>query len=115
MGASGWEFWIDVGGTFTDCLAKAPDGSIRRHKLLSSGAIKGRVGSGSARQTIVDAHRKRDPPGFWTGWRLLIAADDSELESALVTGFDAATRQLHVTGLSQAPIDNASYELRSDL
>src|SRR3954454_24197791 len=98
MGASGWEFWIDVGGTFTDCLAKAPDGSIRRHKLLSSGAIKGRVGSGSSGQTIVDAHRKCDPPGFWTGWRLLISGNDGELELALVTGFDVATGQLQVTG-----------------
>jgi 5-oxoprolinase (ATP-hydrolysing) len=31
----GWEFWIDRGGTFTDFVARAPDGAIRRHKLLS--------------------------------------------------------------------------------
>lgn len=23
-----WEFWVDVGGTFTDCLARCPGGSI---------------------------------------------------------------------------------------
>ena len=34
--ASGWEFWIDRGGTFTDCIARAPDGSLRIAKLLSS-------------------------------------------------------------------------------
>ena len=33
--ASGWQFWIDRGGTFTDVVARAPDGAIRVHKLLS--------------------------------------------------------------------------------
>jgi N-methylhydantoinase A/oxoprolinase/acetone carboxylase beta subunit len=31
----GWQFWIDRGGTFTDIVARAPDGSLRTHKLLS--------------------------------------------------------------------------------
>ena len=31
-----WEFWIDRGGTFTDCIARAPDGRQREVKLLSS-------------------------------------------------------------------------------
>ncbi len=30
-----WEFWIDRGGTFTDVVGHAPDGSIRTLKLLS--------------------------------------------------------------------------------
>jgi 5-oxoprolinase (ATP-hydrolysing) len=33
--SSGWQFWIDRGGTFTDIVAKRPDGSIVTHKLLS--------------------------------------------------------------------------------
>jgi len=32
---SGWQFWIDRGGTFTDIVAKAPDGAVSSHKLLS--------------------------------------------------------------------------------
>jgi 5-oxoprolinase (ATP-hydrolysing) len=32
---SGWQFWIDRGGTFTDIVAKRPDGSLTVHKLLS--------------------------------------------------------------------------------
>ncbi|ENZ82637.1 MULTISPECIES: oxoprolinase family protein [Caulobacter] len=31
----GWEFWIDRGGTFTDIVARRPDGSLVTHKLLS--------------------------------------------------------------------------------
>ncbi|WP_137920457.1 hydantoinase B/oxoprolinase family protein [Hydrogenophaga sp. 2FB] len=30
-----WQFWIDRGGTFTDVVAKRPDGTLVTHKLLS--------------------------------------------------------------------------------
>jgi 5-oxoprolinase (ATP-hydrolysing) len=30
-----WQFWIDRGGTFTDIVAKKPDGTLQTHKLLS--------------------------------------------------------------------------------
>ncbi|WP_026479515.1 hydantoinase B/oxoprolinase family protein [Ahrensia sp. 13_GOM-1096m] len=30
-----WDFWIDRGGTFTDIVARAPDGELKAHKLLS--------------------------------------------------------------------------------
>ena len=32
---AGWQVWIDRGGTFTDLVAKAPDGRLFTHKLLS--------------------------------------------------------------------------------
>jgi 5-oxoprolinase (ATP-hydrolysing) len=31
----GWQFWIDRGGTFTDVVARRPDGALVTHKLLS--------------------------------------------------------------------------------
>jgi 5-oxoprolinase (ATP-hydrolysing) len=31
----GWQFWIDRGGTFTDVVARRPDGALLTHKLLS--------------------------------------------------------------------------------
>ena len=30
-----WQFWIDRGGTFTDIVARCPEGQLRVHKLLS--------------------------------------------------------------------------------
>ncbi|MBL26148.1 MAG: 5-oxoprolinase, partial [Rhodospirillaceae bacterium] len=33
--AGPWQFWIDRGGTFTDVVARRPDGSMVSHKLLS--------------------------------------------------------------------------------
>src|SRR5690349_10029296 len=34
----GWQFWIDRGGTFTDVVARRPDGALVTHKLLSDNA-----------------------------------------------------------------------------
>ncbi|MGB1154158.1 MAG: hydantoinase/oxoprolinase N-terminal domain-containing protein, partial [Paracoccaceae bacterium] len=33
--ADKWQFWVDRGGTFTDIVARKPDGSLKTHKLLS--------------------------------------------------------------------------------
>ncbi|MGH0030589.1 MAG: hydantoinase B/oxoprolinase family protein [Myxococcota bacterium] len=35
---TGWEFWIDRGGTFTDCLGVSPAGVLHTAKVLSSEA-----------------------------------------------------------------------------
>jgi 5-oxoprolinase (ATP-hydrolysing) len=35
MSEKAWEFWIDRGGTFTDVVARRPDGTLISHKLLS--------------------------------------------------------------------------------
>ena len=33
--SSGWQFWVDRGGTFTDIVARDPQGKLSTHKLLS--------------------------------------------------------------------------------
>jgi 5-oxoprolinase (ATP-hydrolysing) len=35
MSSNRWDFWIDRGGTFTDVVARAPDGTLHARKLLS--------------------------------------------------------------------------------
>ena len=35
MSSGEWQFWIDRGGTFTDIVARRPDGGVLTHKLLS--------------------------------------------------------------------------------
>ena len=41
-GPGGWRFWIDRGGTFTDLVGQAPDGSLVVRKVLSErGAFSG--------------------------------------------------------------------------
>ena len=43
-----WEFWIDRGGTFTDIVARRPDGRLVARKLLSENprSLPGRRGGG---------------------------------------------------------------------
>ncbi len=36
---AGWQFWIDRGGTFTDIIARQPDGKLRSQKRLSDSPI----------------------------------------------------------------------------
>jgi 5-oxoprolinase (ATP-hydrolysing) len=35
VASAGWRFWIDRGGTFTDIVARTPDGELKTAKLLS--------------------------------------------------------------------------------
>ena len=69
--AGRWEFWIDVGGTFTDLLARAPDGSMLRQKLLSSGVVPGSISS-LGQQGFCDPTAPPVPSQFWQQSRLVI-------------------------------------------
>ena len=40
---SDWQIRVDTGGTFTDCLALDPAGRLHRAKVLSTGALRGRL------------------------------------------------------------------------
>jgi 5-oxoprolinase (ATP-hydrolysing) len=112
MAAARWEFWIDVGGTFTDCLAKLPDGTIRRHKLLSSGVTKGRIGAGTTQHEIFDAARRDDPANFWVGWQLSIVGEvGDEIDRAEVIAYDRTAGRLSLCGLTKPPKNGSSYEL----
>src|SRR5437763_1418911 len=72
-----WQFWIDRGGTFTDVVARRPDGSIATHKLLSDNperyadaAVQG------IRDLLADAYRE---PRRHHGCRRLPVADPAPL------------------------------------
>lgn len=95
MTAVPWEFWIDVGGTFTDCFGRRPDGTLVRHKLLSSGVTKGALGAGSDDSCVVDPARSVDPPDFWRGYTLRLLDDTGRTTAQRrVTAFDPATSKL---------------------
>ena len=38
-----WQIWIDTGGTFTDGLARDPNGVLHRAKVLSSSQLRGQL------------------------------------------------------------------------
>ncbi len=109
------EFWINVGGTFTDCIACLDDGRAVRHKVLSSGVTKGRAAYGSDRGRIVDPARRADPPGFWQGYLLRVLNQNGQtLGESRVARFDAATGTLVLsTPLPSDRMEGVSYELTS--
>ncbi|EAQ78958.1 hydantoinase B/oxoprolinase family protein [Blastopirellula marina] len=89
------EFWIDVGGTFTDCLMRSSDGDTRRIKVLSSGKLQGTVGDGSGAGAIVDNTRRSDPPDVWRGYRLSLLSEEGEaIAQRNVVRFDAELGEL---------------------
>ena len=64
------QFWIDVGGTFTDCLHRESDGipsSVL--KVLSSGVIKGTNQVSFSNGTIKDEHLAHPTSDFWVGFQ----------------------------------------------
>src|SRR6266568_5370885 len=61
----GWQFWIDRGGTFTDIVARAPDGSLSTHKLLSQNPGRYRDAAVAGIKTVLSIPLEaRIPPGM---------------------------------------------------
>ncbi|MDP7301543.1 MAG: hydantoinase/oxoprolinase N-terminal domain-containing protein, partial [Pirellulaceae bacterium] len=120
----GWQFWIDVGGTFTDCIAQAPnDGApdeealrrrLRRLKLLSSAVTKLTAGDGSTRYRVMTD--RREPNDFWRGYRLrhLDADGRTQAEVVVATSFRDEGHLELVTPLDRAPAFGDLFELITD-
>jgi 5-oxoprolinase (ATP-hydrolysing) len=51
---SKWQFWIDRGGTFTDIVARAPDGEVQTRKLLSDAPSRYRDAAIAGIREILD-------------------------------------------------------------
>jgi len=59
---TGWEFWIDRGGTFTDIVARAPDGALTVRKLLSENPGRYRdAATAGIRRILADAGQPDAP------------------------------------------------------
>ncbi|MFO0943064.1 MAG: hydantoinase B/oxoprolinase family protein [Pirellulales bacterium] len=78
------EAWIDVGGTFTDCLVRTVEGKILRTKTLSSSRVPvsmvTETGNDQPLKSLRFAELKNDCPQFWC---------EAELR-----GFDSAGQQI---------------------
>ena len=87
-----WEFWIDIGGTFTDCIARSPDDRLTTKKVLSSGVTKGRVEERLTDNQQIRTSRIDDPPDIWVGYEIrFLDAKGSVLSTTTVNGFDHRT------------------------
>ncbi|MBD3675045.1 MAG: hydantoinase B/oxoprolinase family protein [Planctomycetaceae bacterium] len=108
-----WEFWIDVGGTFTDCIARSPNDELLTCKTLSSGATKGELlDLNPERTSFCDPLRLGEPVDFWTGYQLTLSEFPDQ--SWRVTAFDAEAGRIYLD--RSLPPDlppGVPYELRS--
>ncbi len=111
-----WEFWIDVGGTFTDCIARAPDDQLHTFKTLSSGVTKGRVGSITS-TGFVDEAARNAPAKFWTGFDCRILDPAGEIvHQARIANFDATRGAFDLgSSLPDSVKAGMTYELQSHL
>ena len=116
-----WQFFIDVGGTFTDVVARRPDGTVITHKLLSSGCVRGvveRYVTGSTVSEggrIVDPRRTSDPPRFWAGYGLrLLEPGGQEVRTSRVSEFGHDRAELTLESRVGPVSPGATYELFSD-
>src|SRR5215475_9829530 len=58
-----WQFWIDRGGTFTDIVARRPDGALVTHKLLSENPGRYRDAALAGIREILSLGRDAAIPG----------------------------------------------------
>ncbi len=110
-----WEFWIDVGGTFTDCLARSPQGDIQHCKVLSSGVIVGKPDGNSSYSNVVDQTMTGYGNDFFTGYKLKLIDNIGRIvDQRLVTGFDPHQGAFFLNHSFQSPPANyAKYQLCS--
>ncbi len=64
-----WRIAADTGGTFTDVIGWADDGTVARVKVLSSGALRLKVKAAYGNCLRLDGRRSL-PDGFFAGYRI---------------------------------------------
>ena len=60
---AGWQFWIDRGGTFTDIVARCPDGTLLTHKLLSENPARYEDAAVAGIRTLLGLRDDQGIPG----------------------------------------------------
>ncbi|HSI83019.1 MAG TPA: hydantoinase B/oxoprolinase family protein [Candidatus Methylacidiphilales bacterium] len=118
-----WRICVDTGGTFTDCVAQSPSGEEVRAKVLSSGALRGRILRILAEDAweISASWQDTAPNDFVAGFeiRLLGNAGSDQPDYSnpvLVKSYDAETRTIRLSSPHShlAPRAGASIELLSN-
>lgn len=107
-----WQFWMDVGGTFTDYIARSPSGKTSRAKVLSTATIKGVAQRQGDR--LVDIVRQ-EPANFWVGYQLFaFTAAGQAVDLGSITASEPSTGAINVSQSIPAELGNTiRYEIQS--
>lgn len=112
MTAGPWRIWADTGGTFTDCLAVDPEGSLHRAKVLSTSALRGRITDRTGASALRLASGWSLPPGFFRGFSFRLLRGEGLTRT--VTGYDPEAAVLQLDGpLEDGDLAGAAFELLS--
>jgi len=96
-----WNIWIDTGGTFTDCIAFDPHHQIRRIKVLSSSALRGRILRTTGKYSLhIESHWNVQKDIF-EGYHFKVLG--KEHETITVESYDSERQQLVLSKLP--PLD----------
>jgi 5-oxoprolinase (ATP-hydrolysing) len=108
-----WEFWIDVGGTFTDCIARSPADQLVECKVLSSGITRRRVAEILGARRFRDELAGRDPAQFWVGYDLRFLDEHGQPGfQCRVTEFDAESGTITTdAAIPSTVVAGSSFEL----
>ena len=109
-----WQFWIDVGGTFTDCIFVKPSGERKVLKWLSSGATKGSVDRIVANNQFIDESRIGDPVQFWRNYKCSISGKSDNFNELNIVDFDHSNGKFTVDREIARVSSLSSYDLWID-
>ncbi len=116
-GRNHWRFWIDTGGTFTDCMAINPEGLFLRTKVLSSSRLRGRIAEVNMDHKLVIETKWNVSKDIFFGYELTILG--SGLPPLIIDHYDPAEsiliiqdqadlgwvgRDFEITGHEEAPV-----------
>ena len=88
-----WQIAVDMGGTFTDCLAKSPDGKQHVFKVLSSAALCGKIEKVLSGSEFIASNEWPVKADIFQNYSLQI--EDSGA-SANVTSWDPKTNRMRL-------------------
>ncbi len=112
------QFWIDIGGTFTDLISCDHTGHIECHKTLSSGKIKGQVHEVTSADLIQDPLRIGDPESVYNGFQFSLIDPTGEIcFRSLVVQSSGKSGTLHLASAIPKELQrqtDLNYELNSD-
>jgi 5-oxoprolinase (ATP-hydrolysing) len=111
-----WRVFIDTGGTFTDCLAVDPAGELHRAKVLSTSALRARLGKSPEGQS--DRVRLEPAPAvptdFFRGFSFHLLDGGPEADAPIVTASEPTSGLLTLDRpFADPPPSGARCELRS--
>jgi 5-oxoprolinase (ATP-hydrolysing) len=87
-------FLIDIGGTFTDCLAKLPGQPWHQQKFLSTSTLQGRLKTQQASDSLCLPPNLHPRANFFAGYQFQLISPSRDREpvfSAAITSYDPAS------------------------